>query len=196
MAHQPSHPSTTNPTKKIVLFAAIGGGALLFLCCGGLAIVGILMPKKPAATKKEVAAGGAASDKDGKGQADQQGKPSGPPQVVKIFKGGNREPLELRVLATDEIEIVETQAPRTVTGFSIYFDIRWKKPVDKDNPSWPWHYTLFNKKGDKIGDGDVGTRDKSSRPYDPDIKSGRVVMSWIAMNRANFDDTARIDIHR
>ncbi len=192
----PTHQKAAGSSKKIAVIASAVAGACLLLCCGGLGVVAILAPKKPDSTKKEVAVGGVPSDKDGKGQADQQGKPSGPPQVVKFFKGGNREPLELRVLATDEIEIVETQAPRTVTGFSLYFDIRWKKPVDKDNPSWPWRYTLFNKKGEKVGDGDVGTRDKSSKPYDADIKSGQRVMSWIALNRGNFDDTTRIDIHR
>jgi hypothetical protein len=199
MAQQPSHPSTTNPAKKVALFAAIGGGAILFLCCGGLAIVGIFAPKKPDATKKEVAGGGTPSVKGDRPQADQQkGKPTGQPQVIKLTKGGNREPLELRVLATDEIEVFNN--PRdgmaSLNGFSLNFDIHWHKPPDKQNPSWPWRYTVFNKKGEKIGEGDVGTRDKSSRPYDAQTKSGQTVISWIALNRDNFEDAARIDIHR
>ncbi len=193
----PPPPATkTGPSKKSLIIASAAGGALLLLCCGGLGVVGLFAPKKPDATKKEVADGGAPSDTGGKTQGDQpQAKAVGSPQVVKIFKGGNREPLEVRVLATDEIEIV-TPAPQTVTGFKVNFDVRWKKPVDKDHPSWPWRYTIFDKKGAKLGEGEVGTKDKFVRAYDAEVQSGQVVMAWIALSRDNFDDAARIDIHR
>ncbi len=197
--HEPPPASAPTSTRRVALFAAIGGGALLFLCCGGLVVIGILAPKRPDTTKKEVAEGSASSDKGGKAKADQQrAKPGGQPQVIRLNKGGNREPLELRVLATDEIAVFNN--PRdgmaSLTGFSINFDIHWHKPPDKQNPSWPWRYTIYNKKGEKIGEGEVGTRDKSHRPYDVQTQSGQTVMSWIALNRDNFEDAARIDIHR
>ncbi len=191
--------SAPNSARRTGLYAAIGGGALLFLCCGGLGVVSILAPKKPDATKKEVVDGIAPSDKGGKAQADQQqAKPGGQPQIIRLNKGGNREPLELRVLATDEIEIFNN--PRdgmaALNGFILNFDIHWRKPPNKQNPTWPWRYTIYNKKGEKIGEGEVGTRDKSHRPYDVQTQSGQTVMSGIALNRDNFEDAARIDIHR
>jgi hypothetical protein len=197
--HEPPPASAPTSTRRVALFAAIGGGALLFLCCGGLMVIGVLVPKRPDTTKKEVAEGNASSDKGGNAEADQQrAKPGGQPQVIKLNKGGNREPLELRVLATDEIEVFNN--PRdgmaSLTGFSLNFDIHWHKPPDKQNPSWPWRYTIYNKKGEKIGEGEVGTRDKSHRPYDVQTQSGQTVMSWIALNRDHFEDAARIDIHR
>ncbi len=191
----PPPATKTGPSKKTLIIASAAAGAFLLLCCGGLGVVGLLAPNRPDATTKEVANGGAPSDTGSKAQADQQqAKPAGSPQVVKFFKGGNREPLEVRVLATDEIEIIP--AYPTVNGFKVNFDVRWKKPVDKDNPSRPWRYTIFNKKGEKLGEGEVGTKDKFVRAYDADVQSGQIVISWIALNRENFEDAARIDIHR
>ncbi len=185
-------------TKKPLIIGAAVGGACLLLCCGGLGVIGTLLPTKPDAAKKELAHGAAASDKGSRAEADQQDKPGSPPHVIKLLKGGYGEPLELRVLATDEIEIVDNarDGRPSLNGFILYFDIHWRKPVDKQNPSWPWRYTIYNKKGGKIGEGGVGTRDKAHRPYDPMTQSGQTVMSRIELSRDNYEQAARIDIHR
>jgi hypothetical protein len=91
--------------------------------------------------------------------------------VFKLNKGGFREPLELRVLAPDEIVIPNSPVP-TLNGFNAHFDIQWKKPVDKKIPSWLWRYSAYNNKGEQIGDGAVGQgeRIKLSPPHDGRVR--------------------------
>lgn len=189
-ATPPAGQKAAGPSKRTAIIASAAGGAFLLLCCGGLGVVGILAPKKPDTTKSEVADGGAPANKAGKSQPQ--------PQIIRLDKGWNREPLELRVLATDEIEVFNNPSDglALLTGFSVNFNIHWLKSPDKANPSWPWRYTIYTKKGEKIGEGQVGRRDKSHRPYDAQTQSGQTVICFIDLNRNNFEDAARIDIHR